>query len=138
MGRTLSDVIASLPAERRATIQSRYDELRGEVEGLRELRSIAGKAQADVAKALGIRQPSVSKIEQQSDIYLSTLRGYIEALGGHLDLVVRLPDRPAIHLQTLGDLTAGRKRSTGRVLHRATGTAAATPRRSVRKDLAPA
>jgi transcriptional regulator with XRE-family HTH domain len=52
------------------------------VEGLRELRKIAGKAQAEIAMALNIKQPSVSKIEKQTDMYLSTLRSYVEAIGG--------------------------------------------------------
>lgn len=73
------------------------------MEGLRELREIAGKAQLDVAAALNIKQPSVSKIEKQTDMYLSTLRNYIEAIGGKLELVVKLPRRPAILLHRIGD-----------------------------------
>ncbi len=73
------------------------------MEGLRELREIAGKAQADVATALKIKQPSVSKIEKQADMYLSTLRSYVEAVGGELELVVKLPQRPALRLHRLGD-----------------------------------
>jgi hypothetical protein len=64
----------------------------------------SGKAQADVASALKIKQPSVSKIEQQADMYLSTLRGYVETIGGELDLVVRLPSRRAIRLKRLGQV----------------------------------
>jgi transcriptional regulator with XRE-family HTH domain len=65
---------------------TRYRELKQEVEGLRELRRIAGKAQLDIATALNIKQPSVSKIEKQADMVLSTLRSYVEAIGGELDL----------------------------------------------------
>lgn len=103
MGRTLDQVIAGLPPERRERIEARYRELKQEVEGLRELREIAGKAQLDVAAALHIKQPSVSKIEKQTDMYLSTLRNYIEAIGGKLELVVKLPNRPVIRLRHLGD-----------------------------------
>jgi transcriptional regulator with XRE-family HTH domain len=71
MGRTLNQVIAELPPERRERVEARYRELKQEVEGLRELREIAGKAQLDVAAALRIKQPSVSKIEKQTDMYLS-------------------------------------------------------------------
>lgn len=74
------------------------------IEGLRELRQTAGKAQADVAAALSITQPSVSKIERQTDMHLSTLRNYVEAVGGELELTVRLPKRPALRIQLLGDL----------------------------------
>jgi DNA-binding XRE family transcriptional regulator len=103
MGRTLDQVIAELPPERSEKIEARYQELRQEVESLRELREILGKAQLDVAAALNIKQPSVSKIEKQTDMYLSTLRNYVEAIGGKLELVVQLPNRPAIRLHRLGD-----------------------------------
>ncbi len=107
MGRTLDQVIAEFPPERRERIDARYRELKQEVEGLRELREIAGKAQLDVAAALHIKQPSVSKIEKQTDMYLSTLRSYIEAIGGELEMVVKLPARPPIRLHQLGNALGG-------------------------------
>ncbi len=106
MGRTLDRVMADLPGDRRARIVRRYRELKAELEGLRELRELAGKAQADVASALNIKQPSVSKIEKQADMYLSTLRSYVEAVGGKLELIVKLPNRPALRLEHLGDVAA--------------------------------
>jgi transcriptional regulator with XRE-family HTH domain len=106
MARSLKEIIEKLPPERQANIQAHYRELKQEVEGLRELRQIAGKAQEEVAAALNIKQPSVSKIEKQADMYLSTLRGYIEAIGGKLELMVKLPSRPAFTLQSLGDVGA--------------------------------
>ena len=127
MGRTIDEAIAALPPDRQERVETRFRELKDEVESLRELRQVAGKAQADVAAALKIKQPSVSKIERQADMYLSTLRSYVQAIGGDLKLVVRLPAR-AVRLQSLGDLkpvqtSAGapgrtrikttRKRSTG-------------------------
>lgn len=112
MGRTLSEIMAELPPERRKRIDARYRELKEEVESLRQLREVAGKAQADIAAALKIKQPSVSKIERQADMYLSTLRGYVKAIGGELELVVHLPSRPALHLQHLGDILAEPKPSS--------------------------
>ena len=106
MARSLNDIIAALPADEQAAIESRYQELKQEVEGLRELRQIAGKAQEDIALALNIKQPSVSKIEKQADMYLSTLRSYVEAVGGKLELTVKLPAHPALRLQSLGDVSA--------------------------------
>lgn len=106
MGRSLNEVINALPPEEQARIDTRYQELKQEVEGLRELRQLAGKAQADIASALNIKQPSVSKIEKQADMYLSTLRSYIEAIGGRLELTVKLPAYPALRLQSLGEVTA--------------------------------
>src|SRR3546814_5955721 len=93
MGRNLDEIIAEMPPERQADVEARYQVLKQEVEGLRELRLIAGKAQADIATALNIKQPSASKIESQADMYLSTLRRYVEAIGGQLELIVKLPTR---------------------------------------------
>ncbi|CAH1655196.1 MULTISPECIES: XRE family transcriptional regulator [Hyphomicrobiales] len=104
MARSLNDIIASLPPGEQEEIEARYQDLKQEVEGLRELRRIAGRAQEDVATALKIKQPSVSKIEKQADMYLSTLRGYVEAIGGKLELIVKLPSRPPVTIQHLGDL----------------------------------
>ena len=106
MGRTLSEMIDALPKQRRERVDAQYRKLRDDVESLREIRKVAGKAQADIAAALKIKQPSVSKIEKQTDMYLSTLRSYVEAIGGKLDLVVRLPSRRAMHLNRLGDAIA--------------------------------
>src|SRR3954467_7509970 len=102
MGRTLEDSVAALPEERRERVEARFRELKEEVESLQELRQLAGKAQADVASALNIKQPSVSKIEKQSDMYLSTLRSYVEAIGGTLELTVKLPCRPTLTIHQLG------------------------------------
>jgi DNA-binding XRE family transcriptional regulator len=104
MGRTLNEIIDALPRRRRARIDARYRELKEDVESLQALRRAAGKAQAAIAAALNIKQPSVSKIEKQTDMYLSTLRSYVEAIGGELDLIVRLPSRRAMHLRQLGEL----------------------------------
>lgn len=104
MGRTLEQLLAELPAGRRKKIEARYKTLKQEIEGLRELRLLAGKAQKHVANKLKIKQPSVSKIEQQTDMYLSTLRSYVEAVGGELELIVKLPKQRALRLQCLGVL----------------------------------
>jgi transcriptional regulator with XRE-family HTH domain len=114
MGRTLSEVIDALPKGRRERIDARHRELKDEVESLKELRKVAGKAQADIAAALKIKQPSVSKIERQTDMYLSTLRSYVEAIGGELDVVVRLPSRPALRLRRLGEMLTGSGRPVPR------------------------
>jgi DNA-binding XRE family transcriptional regulator len=104
MGRNLNEFIAELPPAEQAAIEARYQALKQKVEGLREMRQIAGKAQEDIATALNIKQPSVSKIEKQADMYLSTLRSYVEAIGGKLELTVKLPGRPVLLLHGLGDM----------------------------------
>jgi hypothetical protein len=115
MGRKLDDVIAALPADRRVRVEARFEELREEVESLGELRRAAGKAQAEIASILKIKQPSVSKIEKQTDMYLSTLRSYVEAIGGQLDLIVRLPSRAPLHIERLGDVGGAKTEAAQRV-----------------------
>ncbi len=104
MGRRLQVVVTA--AQQQGQCEHRLAKQKQGVEGLRELRQIAGKGQADIASALNIKQPSVSKIEKQTDMYLSTLRSYVEAIGGQLELTVKLPARPAVTIQHLGDVTS--------------------------------
>ncbi len=101
MSRPFSRIVPAMPARRRN--DKGFQEVWHDVNGLRELRMIAGKAQAEVATTLRIKQPSVSKVENQSDMYLSTLRAYVEALGGSLELIVRLPERPVPRFYRLSD-----------------------------------
>jgi DNA-binding XRE family transcriptional regulator len=105
MARTHKEVLSKLPAARRRKVAARVEELRAEVEGLKELRVLADRTQEQMAQSLGIKQPSVHKIEQQSDLYLSTLRRFVEAAGGTMELVVTLPDKGTLRLTGLGDLT---------------------------------
>ena len=86
MTRTLEDVMASLLPERRARIEARAAEELAEIEGLKALRLLAERSQEQIAASLGIKQPSVHKIERQTDLYLSTLRRFVEAAGGKLEL----------------------------------------------------
>lgn len=110
--------IDALPEDERAEIQARAEELNRQVQALKQLRQQAERSQEEVASALGIKQPSVSKIEAQADMYLSTLRDYIEALGGSLKLVVDLPDHGRIELDHLGDFS---NRQRGHVACQADG-----------------
>ena len=69
---------------------------------LKGLRKAARRTQEDLATALGVGQDTVSRLEKRSDMLLSTLRHYIESVGGRLDLVVTLPDRPPLVIDGLG------------------------------------
>jgi len=68
----------------------RTKELLGELL-LSELRQLAGKSQQQLAAALGIKQPSLSKLENQDDMQVSTLRRIVEALGGELEVIAKFP-----------------------------------------------
>jgi helix-turn-helix protein len=60
-----------------------------------ELRRACQLSQEQLAATLAEKQPSISRLEQRTDMYVSTLRRYIEAMGGQLDIVARFPDGEA-------------------------------------------
>ncbi|MDR1178273.1 MAG: helix-turn-helix domain-containing protein, partial [Spirochaetaceae bacterium] len=59
---------------------------------LDELRNARGLSQKMLAEALGIQQPAVAKMEKRTDMYISTLRSHIEAMGGQLEITARFPE----------------------------------------------
>ena len=75
-----------------------------ELEPILGLRKAMNRTQVEVAKALKVGQDTVSRYEKRSDMLLSTLQGYVEAMGGELDLVVTFPNRKAVKLKTLGEV----------------------------------
>jgi DNA-binding XRE family transcriptional regulator len=99
MARNLDQVLNNLPAGRRAKIEERAAELAT----LKDLRQAMQKTQEDLAAALHIGQDSVSRLEKRSDMLLSTLRGYVEAMGGKLELVAHFPNRPPVVIEHLVD-----------------------------------
>jgi transcriptional regulator with XRE-family HTH domain len=58
---------------------------------IREIRKLAGKSQAELARILGVKQPGISKLEQQDDMQVSTLKKIVEALGGEVHIIARFP-----------------------------------------------
>lgn len=102
MGRSLEEIMDTLPAKRRHKVEARGRELIAEAENLKAVRQIMKRSQTQMAKTLGIKQPSVHKIEQQTDMYLSTLRKYVEAAGGTLELRVDLPGKGVVDISELG------------------------------------
>ena len=58
---------------------------------LSEIRELRGKSQQEVATALGIKQPSLSKLEKQADMQISTLQRIVKALGGELQVLAKFP-----------------------------------------------
>lgn len=59
---------------------------------LQELRQARALSQDEMAKSLGIKQAAVSKLERRTDMYLSTLRKFVEAMGGRLEIVAHFPE----------------------------------------------
>lgn len=98
------DYVKGLPKKRRDAIARRAAELLAEEATLREIRKAQHRSQAKVAKTLQINQAAVSKIESRTDMYVSTLRSYIEAMGGKLEIIAQFPGSPPVHISQFKEL----------------------------------
>lgn len=77
---------------------------------LQELRVARGLSQQAMAEILHVRQPAIAKLEKRTDMYLSTLRSHIEAMGGQLEIIARFADG-AIRITNFADLDASARSS---------------------------
>jgi len=109
MARKLDDLMAALPAQRRERVEKRAMELAT----LKDLRVAAEQTQENLAEALGVGQDTISRLEKRSDMLLSTLRHYVESMGGKLELVAKFPNRPPVVIEHLGVEKAPRRRAFG-------------------------
>lgn len=98
MPRTIDDFIADLPKDRQQKIKQRYQEMDAEYMALQELRKAMKFTQEQIADQLKMDQGNLSRLEKRADLMLSTLRRYIEAMGGNLKLVAEFPERPPIEV----------------------------------------
>lgn len=90
------------PSARLAAAQE-ADRLASEID-LADLRRALKLSQEEIAQVLGVGQGSVAKIEKRTDMYVSTLRRFIEAMGGELEIVARFPDH-SVRIRTFADLS---------------------------------
>jgi transcriptional regulator with XRE-family HTH domain len=91
MARSFNELRKIMTPERQAANAARAKEILAEMP-LRQLRYALEQSQQSIAESLGTTQSEVSKLERRTDAYISTVRRYVEALGGHLDLIARFPD----------------------------------------------
>jgi hypothetical protein len=104
MSKSVDQKINELRPARRRKVEARAAELITEEMSLRDLRRAHRLTQKRMAAKLGIGQDGVSRLEQRSDLLISTLRGYVEAMGGSLSIVARFPDRRPVTLTGLATL----------------------------------
>jgi DNA-binding XRE family transcriptional regulator len=92
MARKFKELFDRMPAEDRAEVKAWVAQ---EIEKmpLRALRSARHQTQTEMAELLEMNQGNISKLEQREDMYLSTLRNYVEAMGGKLEIRAVFPDR---------------------------------------------
>jgi ribosome-binding protein aMBF1 (putative translation factor) len=91
MTRKFSELEAKMSPERRARIAEKVKKALAEMP-LNELRNARGLSQTMLAEALHIQQPVIAKLEKRTDMYISTLRSHIQAMGGELEVIARFPD----------------------------------------------
>lgn len=103
MPKNVNAIIGRLSPARRKRVEKRAAQLIAEEMTRQELRRALERTQVEVAKKLGITQDGVSRLEQRTDILLSTLRSYIAALGGRLSLVAEFPDHEPVILSGIAD-----------------------------------
>lgn len=99
----VNEKIRKLKAAQRKKVEARAAELIAEEMTLRELRRARKLTQVRMAKALGITQDGISRLEKRSDLLLSTLRKAVRAMGGDLSLVAEFPDRPPVVLSGIAE-----------------------------------
>jgi DNA-binding XRE family transcriptional regulator len=91
MAKTFDELVKRTTTKRTRNLAAkRTRELLGELL-ISEVRKLRGKSQRQVAHELGIKQPSLSKLEKQSDMQISTLQRIVAALGGELEVVAKFP-----------------------------------------------
>ena len=99
-----SDYKKKLTPEQRAKVDALARKLIAEEKTLREIRKARDYSQATLAEILGMNQGDLSKFEHRTDAYLSTIRRYVEAMGGTLELIATFPDTGPVKIANLGDL----------------------------------
>lgn len=102
MAKNFSALKAALSPESQSKVTQKTEQMLQEMP-LHELRQARGLSQKMMAEALHIQQPAVAKIEKRTDMYLSTLRSHIQAMGGELEIVARFPEG-SVKIQNFSDL----------------------------------
>lgn len=117
MGVPLDKFMQRFTPDERAEIEAHADALIAEEMSLRELRKAMGRTQAQLARKLKKPQATVSRIERQSDMLISTLDRVVHALGGRVRIVAELPGRRPLYVTGLAELAgaAGTKVTKGRL-----------------------
>ena len=102
MAKKFSELRTQMSPEAQARVEAKAQAMLAEMP-LNELRQARGLSQKMLADVLHVQQPSIAKLEKRTDMYLSTLRSHIEAMGGQLEVVARFPDG-AVKISNFSDL----------------------------------
>ena len=103
MAKRFSELLEAMPPENRAKAKRAATEML-QTMPLAELRQARGLSQKTLAEILHVQQPSIAKMEKRTDMYLSTLRNHIEAMGGQLEVIARFPEG-SVRITNFADLS---------------------------------
>ena len=107
MARNFKELQAKMSPERRARVEQRVKDALSTM-ALDELREARNLTQSQLAEVLEMDQGSVSKLEHRTDMYVSTLRRFVEAMGGSLDIRAVFPDGE-VHIKHFKELAPAPK-----------------------------
>ena len=111
MATNFKKIREGMAPERQERIRKRTEELLAELP-LQELRQARALSQQELAEVLGLNQATISKLERRTDMYLSSLRRFVEAMGGELEISANFPEGK-VRIQLFEELEEGEKKVAG-------------------------
>lgn len=102
MAKKFSTLQAQMPEQAQQKATQLAEKMKEEML-LQELRQARGLSQKEIAERLNVQQPAIARLEKRTDMYLSTLRSHIEAMGGELEVIARFNDS-CIKIRNIGEL----------------------------------
>lgn len=105
MAKKFAELRAQMSPDSRLRAEAKAQAMLAEMP-LNELRQARGLSQKMLAEVLHVQQPAIAKMEKRTDMYISTLRSHIQAMGGELEVVARFPDG-SVKIANFSDLGDG-------------------------------
>lgn len=102
MAKKFEELRSGMTPEAQAMVEKKAQEMLSKMP-LNELRQARGLSQKKLAEALHIQQPSIAKMERRTDMYISTLRSHVEAMGGSLEILAKFPEG-TVQIDNFSDL----------------------------------
>ncbi|HZV69857.1 MAG TPA: XRE family transcriptional regulator [Saprospiraceae bacterium] len=114
MGIPIQKVLAEFPKDRQEKIKAKANEYIREFKKLADLRKELGITQEMIARHQGVKQVNISNLEKRHDMLLSTLRKYVNSLGGKLEIRIQLPSAETVNIKNLNLKSGKIKPTSGR------------------------
>lgn len=99
MATSVKQVLNKLPRKRQGKIRKQADRYLEQYESLQDLRKQLGLTQSEIAQRQGIKQVNISNLERRSDMLLSTLRTYVEAMDCELEILITTPEGRCVKVE---------------------------------------